>query len=439
MQQSVQSASRVLLLVALGAVLLGLPNARSHEIPNDVTVQVLIRPEAGRLGVLIRAPLEAMRDINFPVTGPGYLDFGRADQQLRDAAELWLLNDIKLFEAGDPVRPLELSAVRASIPSDRSFRAYDSALAHVRSPALPSGTPLVWQQAMLDVLLEAPIKSTQSEFAIDTRFERLGLAVITVIRYFSPEGVDRVFEVSGNSGVQPLDPGALQAAFRFLVQGFDHILDGLDHLLFLLCLVMPFHRQIRSLIWVVTAFTVAHSATLIGSAYGLAPDVLWFPPFVEILIAASILYMAIENVLGAKFSLRWGIAFAFGLVHGFGFSFALRNTLQFAGDHVLTSLLSFNIGVELGQILMLMVFVIGISAAFRYVLSERAGIILVSVLVGHTAWHWLADRWEVWRAFDVSWMDLVGTFTSGAMSWFIVACVILSVAGILVRRGRRTA
>ena len=74
-----------------------------------------------------------------------------------------------------------------------------------------------------------------------------------------------------------------------------------------------------------TAFTVAHSITLIASAYDLAPDALWFPPLIETLIAMSIVYMALENIVGARASQRrWMITFAFGLVHGFGFSFALR-------------------------------------------------------------------------------------------------------------------
>ena len=92
--------------------------------------------------------------------------------------------------------------------------------------------------------------------------------------------------------------------------GFVHILDGTDHLLFLLCLVIPF-RRLRPLVLVVTAFTVAHSITLIASAFGLAPDALWFPPLVETLIAASIVYMALENIVGSERlrQSRWMIAF----------------------------------------------------------------------------------------------------------------------------------
>ena len=85
-------------------------------------------------------------------------------------------------------------------------------------------------------------------------------------------------------------------------------------------------------------------------------------------------------------------------MHGFGFSFALQNTLQFAGDHVLTSLLSFNVGIELGQLLVLALIVPTLNVLFRYV-DARVGGIVIAVIVGHTAWHWLDERFTALGAF----------------------------------------
>jgi hypothetical protein len=371
--------------------------AVSHEIPSDVTVRMLVRPDGERVQLLVRAPLEAMQDITFPTFGPGYLDIANADRQLRDAAQLWLVDNIELYE-GDTRLPLAIVAVRASIPSDRSFDSYNAALAHFAAPPLPPDTQLPWQQALLDVRLEAPIGSPSSLFSLNPRLERLGSRVVNAVRFTSAAGVERVYQIEGDAGLVPLDPRWLQSLSRFLVQGFLHILDGADHLLFLLCLIVPFRREVKRLVWIVTAFTAGHSVTLIGSAYGLAPTGLWFPPLVETLIALSILYMAIENVLAPNGRARAAIAAGFGLVHGFGFSFALTNTLQFAGDHVLTSLLAFNLGIELGQLLVLLVLIPALSLLFRYA-PERAGGIVIAVLVGHTAWHWLADRFAELRLF----------------------------------------
>jgi len=378
----------------------------AHEIPADATVQIIVQPAGERLQVLVRAPLEAMQDIEFPTFGSGYLDIARADGALRDAAAVWLANDIGIYEDGQRLPHLELVAARVSIPSDRSFAAPDTALAHLRAAPLPDGTQLVWQQALLDVLFEAPIVSASSSFAIDARLGRLARRVVSAVQFVAANGVVRVFEIRGDAGVVQLDPRWHQSALRFLREGFEHILGGADHLLFLLCLVVPFRRELRALVGIVTAFTLGHSLTLIASAYGAAPDRLWFPPLVETLIAASIFYMAVENVVvvaEAKARLvttRAGLALAFGLVHGFGFSFGLRNTLQFAGDHVLAALLSFNVGIELGQLLVLALLVPLLNAAFRYVVAERLGVILLSVIVGHTAWHWMAERFAALRAFD---------------------------------------
>jgi len=389
---------RLVLIVVLIAASLS-PLARAHEVPSDVTVRMLVRPDGDRVQLLVRAPLEAMQDIVFPTVGPGYLDVPRAAPQLRDAAQLWLLDSLELYE-GDRRLPLTIAAVRASIPSDRSFADYDTALEHFRSAPLPEGLGLPWQQALLDVQLEAPIASELSLFSLRARTERLGRRVVNAVRFFGANGTERVFQIEGDAGVVALDPRWHQSMLRFLVQGFEHILDGADHLLFLLCLVVPFRRQLRALVWIVTAFTAGHSVTLIASAYGAAPTGLWFPPLVETLIALSIVYMCVENVVWLAPKTRWPIAFGFGLVHGFGFSFALQNTLQFAGDHVLTSLLAFNVGIELGQLLVLVLLVPGLNLLFRYV-PERAGGIVIAVVVGHTAWHWLLERFAALRSFDL--------------------------------------
>jgi hypothetical protein len=373
--------------------------AGAHEVPSDVTVRMLVRPEGDRVRLLVRAPLEAMQDIVFPTFGPGYLDIPSAERQLRDAAQLWLLDNIDLYE-GEHRLPLTIVAARAAIPSDRSFDDYDAALAHFAAPPLKAEIDLVWQQALLDVWLEAPIESASSLFSLRPRLTRLGLRVVNAVRFTSANGVERVYQIEGDSGLVPLDPRWHQSLWRFLVQGFVHILDGVDHLLFLICLVVPFRRELRALLGIVTAFTVGHSVTLIGSAYGLAPTALWFPPLVETLIALSIFYMAVENVVAPNRRTRWVLASGFGLIHGFGFSFALQNTLQFAGDHVLTSLLAFNVGIELGQLLVLVALVPALNLVFRYV-NERVGGIVLAVIVGHTAWHWLAERFAALRSFDL--------------------------------------
>jgi hypothetical protein len=371
--------------------------------------------------------MKAMRDIEFPKRGPGYLEMTRVDEYLRDAAEQWISNFTDIDENAVRLPKPEIVSARVSVESDRSFTSYDQALAHVNGPRLPDNIDLYWDQAMLDVLLDYPITSDRSEFSIHPGYERLGLRTITVLRFMPPTGVVRAFEFDGDPGLVRLDPRWYQAALRFVDLGFWHILDGTDHLLFLVCLVIPF-RRLRPLITIVTSFTIAHSITLIASALHLGPDALWFPPLIETLIATSILYMALENIVGSNAGRRWAIAFGFGLVHGFGFSFALQQTLQFAGAHLLTSLLSFNVGVEIGQVLVLLALVPALELLFRYVVEERVGTIILSALVGHTAWHWLMDRADKLRQFQFEWPALTATFMLTVVRWGIV---IVLLAGLV--------
>ena len=415
----------------------------AHDIPSDVTVRAFVKPEGERLRLLVRVPLEAMLDVNFPLLGPGYLDLEGAERLLPDAAMLWLGQEIELFENGVRLPEPALTAIRLSLPSDRSFDSYEDALAHVTTgDRLPRTTRIIWRQALLDVLLDYDTASAESAFSIRPGVERLGLRVVSVIRFITPAGAERAFELRGDPGVVTLDPRWHQAAWRFVVSGFEHILDGIDHLLFLLCLVVPF-RRFRALVPIVTGFTVAHSVTLIASAYDLAPNALWFPPLVETLIAVSIVYMAFENIVAAgsgdaaRIRRRWVVAFGFGLVHGFGFSFALRETLQFAGSHLLASLLSFNLGVEIGQLLVIALCVPALELLFRFVVTERVGTVLISALVAHTSWHWMAERYETLSQYPITWAALGSALLVGIIPWLIVTMLAAAIAWYGLRYVRR--
>ena len=417
-------------MVLAGMLVLGDGLRARHEIPVDITVRIYIRPSGDRMDVLVRVPLRAMRDMDFPLRGPGYLQIDLADEELRNAAQLWLGDEMKLFEEGDPVTGQAIAAVRASIPSNQDFGSFDRALAHINSPPLPADTDLHWQNAFLDIHFTYDLKSEDSRFSIAPNLMRLAERVSTVLRFVSPDGSEKVLQYLGDPGEVSLDPSWYQAAGRFTVMGFEHILDGLDHLLFLLCLVIPF-RKLRSVILIATAFTVAHSITLIASAFGLAPNALWFPPLIETLIATSIVYMAVENILGATPKRRWVIAFGFGLVHGFGFSFALQQSLQFAGTHLLASLLAFNLGVELGQILVLLLIIPALELAFRFGVAERAGTILLSVLVAHVGWHWMSDRATVLSEYDRPWWAL-----AAGWPWLVLAVGVAITGWVVIRKDR---
>ena len=420
------------LLVGL-TLLLPTWSGEAHEIPADVTVQVFVKPDAETLRMIVRVPLISMRDYDFPAREPGYLIVSEAEPLIQEAAVEWIANYVQMYEGNELLARPVLAAARIAIPGDRAFRSYDDAIENALSAPLPDDIDLPPQQAMLDVVLEWTITSEESDFSIDPLFAQLGIRTVTVLRFLPAGGTERAFQYSGNPGLVRLDPRWHQAAWRFVVLGFHHILDGIDHLLFLFCLVVPF-RSFRALVPIITSFTAGHSITLIAAALGLTPQALWFPPLIETLIALSIVYMAFENILGAKLKNRWMIAFSFGLVHGFGFSFALSEVLQFGGSHLLTSLVSFNVGVEFGQLFVLALTVPLLEFLFRKVLPEVGGIVVLSALLAHTGWHWMTERGGQLIQYDFR-APIVGAgFTATALRWLMLVLIIFG-TGWLLRLG----
>jgi hypothetical protein len=430
---SIRFALRRFVLLVAALVLWTVP-VWAHDIPSDATVQAFVKPEGHALRLLVRLPLKTVMDVEFPRREREFVDLARVDQSLRDAATIALSNNLDLYEGDTLLLSPRIVSTRMSLESDRSFVSYEAALAHVMGPPLSTDTTIFWEQGVLDVLFEYPIQSDRSYFSIHAAFDRFALKVITSLQFLPPGGIDRAYALEGDAGLVRLDPRWSQAAANFVKMGFFHILDGTDHLLFLLCLIIPF-RRVWPLIPIVTAFTVAHSITLIGSAYNYAPGVLWFPPLIETLIATSVFYMALENIVVARPGRRWIITFLFGLVHGFGFSFGLQHTLQFAGSYLLTSLLSFNVGVELGQLLVLAMLVPLLNILFRYVVAERLGTIILSVIVGHTAW--MIERFDVLRQFP--WPTVTAAGLASVLGWLIVVVAIAATAWLLFLVTQRSA
>lgn len=189
-------------------------------------------------------------------------------------------------------------------------------------------------------------------------------------------------------------PDRWQVARTYLALGVEHILTGYDHLLFVIALVLLLGR-LGVTVRAATAFTVAHSLTLAGTTLGLfglaqAP--------VEALIALSIVFLAVEIVKQGTGPQRlseripWLVAFGFGLIHGFGFAGALREIGLPEGD-VPTALLTFNLGVELGQLVIIAVVLAIIAGLRRFAPSLlRPATLLLAYGIGTVASFWFLER-----------------------------------------------
>ncbi len=178
------------------------------------------------------------------------------------------------------------------------------------------------------------------------------------------------------------------AFLPFLWLGITHIWTGYDHLLFLLGLLIVC-RSFRSMIGIISCFTVAHSITLALSALNIVvlPNRL-----VECAIAASILYVGVENLVrrGEESRGRWALTFLFGLAHGFGFANVLREVG--IGSGIAWPLFSFNLGVEVGQIVIAALVLPLVFRARRYALFRARGVTIISAVVALAGLYWLVER-----------------------------------------------
>jgi len=406
---------------------LGLPLANAHDLPLDRMMSAFVTIEPRQLDFVVRVPLDLLRGVPFPLAGDHYkVD---ASRSAVETALKGLGSALQLWEDNARLAPSSAAGQLAPL-ADRSFEDYDRAVARVAEPLAPD-TVIAFEQGYLDAHFVYPISSPKSVFSIQTTIgAELGDYIKLTIRFIPLGEPSRVMMITGASGRVALDPAWYQASIGFVKLGIGHILSGIDHLLFLLCLIIPF-RRITALIPIITAFTLGHSVTLIGTAYNLAPIGAWFPPFIEAAIAASIFYMAIENIIGANVNQRWIITGLFGLVHGFGFADVLKEQLQFAGSNLLVSLLSFNIGIEIGQLAVLCVFVPALALLLRGRMAGPMGIIVLSAIIANVAWQWMMQRGEA--LWQTPWPQLTTPALLTLARWIIALSLAVAAAKLLTK------
>ena len=224
----------------------------------------------------------------------------------------------------------------------------------------PANPPYVGD-AVVDVVLHyrsgVPISSYSVSSTLDPGLPGQENTANLILDY-SPGGT-KVFRARGLlTDPVTISRSAFAAVLTFTKEGIRHILEGADHVLFVLCLVLGAARLI-SLASRITGFTIGHSITLTAGFFGFVPSGAWFIPTVDIGIALSIIYAAaIAAMPGTSSAGRernmFFVTLAIGLLHGLSFSFVLHKILQITSPDIWQSLLAFNVGVEIGQLIIIL-------------------------------------------------------------------------------------
>ena len=233
----------------------------------------------------------------------------------------------------------------------------------------------------LDLTCSSTIKGSLIEI---TKLSVLTDALVT-INFSNDETFEGLVNNKNTSILVPNKDKYMPTSYIYL--GFDHLLNGLDHILFVVGLMFLVVGTIN-LIKTITAFTIAHSITLGLSVF----NIIKLPQAtIEIMIALTIVYLAAEIKNSKKYEFTpWNLAFGFGLLHGLGFAGALSD-IGIENNEILLSLLFFNIGIEIGQLVLIPFIWIFIFIANNYNFYKKS-VVFSSYFVGSMGAYWVISR-----------------------------------------------
>lgn len=262
-------------------------------------------------------------------------------------------------------------------------------------PPLPASEALYVGDAVIDVRVRYPAPAATAALHLSSTLSSTlqADAFVANLLIGYDGGEQRIDRITGQLA-EPVEiaPTRLSAAKSFMGHGLHHILAGPDHLLFVLCLAIGAGTP-GVLLWRVSGFTVGHTISLAAGVAGYAPEQPWLVAAVEVLIALSIVYAATRVLRRASREYTLAVTTSIGILHGLGFSMLLSQLLGADSPHLVTSLLSFNAGIEIGQVLVVLVVLAFLFALGRISTTLRAGTtnVLASVSLA-VAVYWVLQR-----------------------------------------------
>jgi hypothetical protein len=390
------------IVLALLCGIAPLANAAERPIPAAVNIRAFAVEQGDNLDVLVRMPLGAVKNVQFPVGGDtGALDLAQMRTMLTGIAEHWVAANFAIRQGKTVVARPQIAGTRLSIISDPSFNAYASAAARFAAPELLASEQVFWQQVWLDAHLRYTLDKTARVVSIEPRVAHLGVIVSTQLTIIDA-GRERTLSFEGDPGRIFLAPRSRDTASQFFAMGIRAVVASADVAVFLFCLALPF-RRLRDAWPAAGTFAVAMCLALIAIRSGwLTPD-LWWRSLLDVCAAAVLLLVAAANVVN-RVTPRRRASFAFvaGGIFGLLSGLRLDAFAQYAADNQFTATASFGIGLVLTSIALMMLSIPVLRLLFAYTRAETLERIIVAALAADTAWSWLLERGGVLRRIPMS-------------------------------------
>ncbi len=408
-----RSAARFALLLVL---LIGLAGTAWAHFNLNVNIRIIhIEERADHLRVLIRLPMAylvadklgpeqadgsrtpAPYSINATEDGNlvHYLDVEALRRDPDGLAQM--VAEGHALRSGDRLLMPEIGRLRAS-PALKQlpFATLDEADTALKGDVYPPDAEATYVgDTVIDAELIYPTAGASGDFTIAGLLDP-GLPgqeeTANLVLVHGP-GDSLIFRVRGlMAEPMKISASSFEAILTFIEEGVWHILIGIDHVLFVFCLVLG-AVALTDLLWRITGFTAGHSITLALGFFGFVPEAGWFVPLVETGIALSIVYAAIIAIGKGEHRSTIAVTTLIGLLHGLGFSFVLREILQLDAPNIWQSLLAFNVGVEIGQVAIALVVWPALWAMAKY-LPQREVLVrnLMAFACIGVAALWIGER-----------------------------------------------
>ena len=428
--------SRLAITVAVVALLVPAGRAAAHDVPDEMVFAAHVAPEGTVLEVPLRVPLVWLADYDVPLRGPGYIDLVDTDEldaALAPAAGD-LADDLALFEDGRRLEP-EIAGWRLSLPSDRSFDDHRDAIDNIAGQRLDDDTNLFWNQGFLDIHLRYPIEDQQASFALLVDDPALAERLHVLTTFVGPDGDTRTYDLLAKWGQVDLNPGIGGLARMFAGAGLTALLTGWEHVLFVGALALALARRPASPARPVVAFGAVLALMVLATGATAGVERPFAVTLVSTGAAASLLVIAIGNVLARSLRLRWLTAAACAIPHGLLLAGGLEEILQFR-DGVLP-LVAYAVGAVAGVAV-----VFGAAMGAGWLLARHAGArkhgpAVAALLVGYVGWRDTLQRGEVLLSLDPPRIDaatLIGLGRGAAVILLVVAALWLGFELVADRR-----
>ncbi|MPZ62337.1 MAG: hypothetical protein GEU93_13795 [Propionibacteriales bacterium] len=369
--------------------------AAAHDMPDEMVFQAHVAPEEAELHVPLRVPMAWLVDYPFPKRGPGYLDLADTEglEAAAGRAADALTSDIAFFEDGSRLDPA-VTGWRVSLPSERSFNDYQAAVASIAGQPLPDDTNLFWNQGFLDVHLVYPIEDDTSTFSLQVESPALAERLHILTTFVAPDGTERAYDLLGTMGRVELNPGLGYLLRMFAEEGMLGVLTGWEHVLVVVLLGLALARGPSIPVRSVVTFGVVVSLTVLAAGLAAGQESTFTRVVGEAAAAASLVVLAIGNVLARDLRLRWLTAGVCAVPHGILLAGGLDVLMQFreAGDAL--SLLAYAIGA-----ITAIAAVFGATMAIAWLAARHAGArrhgpVVAALLIGYVGWRDTLDRGE---------------------------------------------